>query len=140
MGLEIINKIKKEKGLTNAQIAKMSGVTLSTLDKITSGINKNPKLDTLQAICRVLGCRLDDFDDNPKENPEPFTKRELEHIKKYHELDEHGKEVVDVVTDVEHKRVKAINKDYLMPQAAHNDKGEDPEEQALTNEDLGEIK
>ena len=56
MGFEIINKLKKEQNLTNAQLADLSGVTLSTLDKITSGANKNPKLDTLQAICRVLGC------------------------------------------------------------------------------------
>lgn len=68
MGFEIINTLKKEKGLTNAQIAKMSGVTLSTLDKITSGVNTNPKLDTLQAICKVLGCTLDDFMDNPLKN------------------------------------------------------------------------
>lgn len=72
MGFEIINTIKKEKGLTNAQIAQMSGITLSTLDKITSGVNTNPKLDTLQAICTVLGCTLNDFVDVPsvkKESP-----------------------------------------------------------------------
>ena len=63
MGFEIINKLKKEQNLTNAQLADLSGVTLSTLDKITSGANKNPKLDTLQAICRVLGCTLNDFMD-----------------------------------------------------------------------------
>ena len=67
MGFEIINAIKKEKGLTNAQIAQLSGVTLSTLDKITSGVNTNPKLDTLQAICSVLGCTLNDFADMPNE-------------------------------------------------------------------------
>ena len=36
MGFEIINKLKKEKGITNAQLANMSGITLSTLDKITA--------------------------------------------------------------------------------------------------------
>lgn len=70
MGFEVINRIKKEKGLTNAQLAEMSGVTLSTLDKITAGINTNPKLATLRAICSALGCRLDDFDDEP---PTPTT-------------------------------------------------------------------
>lgn len=45
MGFEIINKLKKEQNLTNAQLADLSGVTLSTLDKITSGANKNPKLE-----------------------------------------------------------------------------------------------
>lgn len=74
MGFEIINTLKREKGLTNAQIAKMSGITLSTLDKITSGVNTNPKLDTLQAICKVLGCTLDDFaDPSIKANKSPDT-------------------------------------------------------------------
>ena len=65
MGFEIYNKLKKEQGLRNAQISAMSGVTLRTLDKITSGMNINPKLDTLHAICRVLGCTLNDSADNP---------------------------------------------------------------------------
>ncbi len=74
MGFEIINALKKEKGLTNAQIAKMSGVTLSTLDKITSGVNTNPKLDTLQAICNVLGCTLNDFmTPSPENKKSPGT-------------------------------------------------------------------
>ena len=35
MGLERINQLKKEKRLTNARLAELSGVNLSTLDKIT---------------------------------------------------------------------------------------------------------
>ena len=118
MGFEIINKLKKEKGLTNAQIAKMSGVTLSTLDKITAGINTNPKLDTLQAICRVLGCRLDDFDDHSRNQIlDPFvSSAEISHIKKYRTLDEYGKETVDIVLDREIQRVKDIHS--LTEQAA----------------------
>lgn len=109
MGFEIINKIKKEKGLTNAQIAKMSGVTLSTLDKITAGINTNPKLDTLQAICKVLGCRLDDFDDSPSANKNAsFCQEDIEHLKKYHDLDFHGKDMVDTVLEKEYTRSIAI--------------------------------
>ena len=104
MGFEIINKIKKEKNLTNAQIAKMSGITLSTLDKITAGINTNPKLDTLQAICRVLGCTLDDFDDTASSNRQ-ISANELEHIKKYRMLDDYGKDVVDTILEKEYDRV-----------------------------------
>ena len=63
MNFEVINSKKREMGMTNAQLAEKTGVTLSTLDKITSGANQNPKLSTLQAIARVLGCTLDDFDD-----------------------------------------------------------------------------
>ena len=63
LNFEVINSNKREMGMTNAQLAEKTGVTLSTLDKITSGANQNPKLSTLQAIARVLGCTLDDFDD-----------------------------------------------------------------------------
>ena len=101
MGFEIINKIKKEKGLTNAQISKLSGVTLSTLDKITSGVNTNPKFDTLQAICRVLGCTLNDFyDSRPTDF---FNLSEQGMIKKYRALDEHGKDIVNTVLDKEYE-------------------------------------
>ena len=69
MKYEIINERKKQLGLTNQMIADATGITLSTMDKITSGINQNPKLDTLQAIARVIGCTLDDFTDDKKEAP-----------------------------------------------------------------------
>lgn len=109
MGFEIINKLKKEKGLTNAQLAKLSGVTLSTLDKITSGVNTNPKLNTLQAICRVLGCRLDDFDDLPQNNAKstsPYSDEALQLAKDYDILDEWGKKQVRSTADLEFLRSK----------------------------------
>lgn len=105
MGFEIINTIKKEKGLTNAQIANMSGITLSTLDKITSGINKNPKLDTLQAICRVLGCTLNDFVDTPqsakKESPLYSSEAEEQLITLHRKLNTEGQEkLLDYADDL----------------------------------------
>lgn len=109
MGFEIINAIKKEKGLTNAQIAQMSGVTLSTLDKITSGVNTNPKLDTLQAICAVLGCTLNDFMDTPgaaktvprNKNAPLYSSEAIKLAMDYDGLDGHGKKVVRLVADEE---------------------------------------
>lgn len=109
MGFEIINKLKKEQGLTNAQISAMAGITLSTLDKITSGANTNPKLDTLQAICRVLGCTLNDFADLPaKKSASPGLPEDaLKIARDYKDLDHHGKTAVKVIVDVEKKRVEA---------------------------------
>lgn len=100
MGLEIINELKKAKGLTNAQLAEISGVTLSTLDKITAGINKNPKLGTLQAICRALGCKLDDLDDSPratKKAPSELSDEAIKVARDYNELDQRGKRMVQAV-------------------------------------------
>ena len=106
MGFEIINVLKKEKGLTNAQIAKMSGITLSTLDKITSGVNTNPKLDTLQAICKVLGCTLDDFADPAvRAKKASLYSSEAEKLARdYDTLDSYGKQVVRLVVDLEKVR------------------------------------
>lgn len=103
MGFEIINILKKEKGLTNAQIAKMSGITLSTLDKITSGINTNPKLDTLQAICKVLGCTLDDFSDQPKtQKASPYSSEAVKLADAYdNKLDNWGRQAVRELVETE---------------------------------------
>lgn len=110
MGFEVINALKKEKGLTNAQIAKMSGITLSTLDKITSGANTNPKLDTLQAICRVLGCTLDDFSEHPQKDKKtsPYSSEALQLADDYErQMDDRGRETVRGVADLEVARFKA---------------------------------
>ena len=41
-----------------------SGVPLGTLSKITAGITKDPKLQTLVSIARALHCTLNDLDDS----------------------------------------------------------------------------
>lgn len=66
MGLEIINQRKKMKKLTNEELSVLSGVPKGTIDKITSGATKDPKLETLKALARVLDCSLSDFDDSKK--------------------------------------------------------------------------
>ncbi|KLU71565.1 MAG: hypothetical protein RHS_2637 [Robinsoniella sp. RHS] len=63
MGLEKIAEYKKQMGITTAELSEKSGVPLGTLNKILSGATKDPKLETLKAVSRVLGLTLDDFDD-----------------------------------------------------------------------------
>ena len=63
MGLEKIAEYKKRLGITTEELSNRSGVPLGTLNKILSGATKDPKLETLKAIARVLGLSLDDFDD-----------------------------------------------------------------------------
>jgi transcriptional regulator with XRE-family HTH domain len=59
MELDTLRRLKREKGITNSQLADMAGLTLSNLDKITSGINNNPKLETIRAIANALGCSIE---------------------------------------------------------------------------------
>lgn len=50
MTVEQMKKIKKERGLTNAMIAEMTELPLSTVQKIFSGETKHPRFDTLTAL------------------------------------------------------------------------------------------
>lgn len=69
MGLERINILKKRQGLTNSKLSELSGIPLSTIDKITSGLTTDPKLETVKAITRALGCTLDDLDSEEENDP-----------------------------------------------------------------------
>ena len=55
--------------MTNEELSNRSGVPKGTVDKILSGITKDPKLETLKALAKVLGLTLDDFDDTPRPDP-----------------------------------------------------------------------
>lgn len=80
MGLEIIEEYKRRLGMTTAELAERSGVPKGTLDKILSGVTKDPKLETLKAIARVLGCSLDEFDDTDR------TKGKMEYEPTYEDI------------------------------------------------------
>lgn len=63
MGLDKISEFKKKLNLTTEELSEKSGVPVGTLNKILSGATKDPKLETLKAIAKVLGLTLNDFDD-----------------------------------------------------------------------------
>lgn len=92
MRYEIINIKKKQLGITNAQLSEITGITQSTLDKITSGKNQNPTLDTLQAIADAIGCTIDDFRDSHKDSP---SKSAMRIAIIYDSLTDAGKELLD---------------------------------------------
>lgn len=106
MGLEKINELKKAKGLTNKKISEITGISISSLDKITAGENTNPKFGTIKLICDALGCTLDDLSDNNHTAKIKSSNNPMEEtvLKKYRELDIHGKRVVDFVLDEEYAR------------------------------------
>ena len=49
-----LKKKKKAAGLTNQEIADLSGIPFSTINKIFSGATKNPRYSTLLAIEEVI--------------------------------------------------------------------------------------
>lgn len=92
MGLEKIAEYKKKLNLTTEELSERSGIPVGTLNKILSGATKDPKLETLKAIAKVLGLTLNDFDDAPlitiaaHKDGENFTPEELEKIEEYKKL------------------------------------------------------
>ena len=54
MTVKDLKNLKKSSGLTNEEIAQMSGIPYSTVNKIFSGVTKNPRYATLLAIEEVL--------------------------------------------------------------------------------------
>lgn len=102
---EFINQRRKELGISLDDLADISGVPKGTVSKITSGINTNPKLSTLQALCKALECTLDDALSEEKSSSSVlFTPAELLHIKKYRTLDEYGKRLIDSALEIEYER------------------------------------
>ena len=103
MNYEIINIRKKLLGITNAQLAEKTGISLSALEKITTGKKLNPTLDTMQAIADVIGCTIDDFRDKPshKKSVEAMRIAEV-----YDDLLPEGKELVDMAVSFAEKHFK----------------------------------
>ncbi|MBE7053730.1 MAG: helix-turn-helix domain-containing protein [Ruminococcaceae bacterium] len=98
---EILN-IKKEKKCTTQKLADMSGVPKGTLDKILSGQTKDPKIQTLVSICKVLGCEIYDILNVTKKS---ISKEEEMLLAKYNTLDTYGRHTVNAVIDAEQKRI-----------------------------------
>lgn len=93
MGLEKISEYKKRLNLTTEELSKRSGVPIGTLNKILNGTTKDPKLETLKSIARVLGLSLNDFDDTSNQETiaahfdgMDFTDNELADIESYVEF------------------------------------------------------
>ena len=54
MKIEELKQMKKDRGYTNQQIAKLTGLPLSTVKKIFSGETKSPRFGTLQLLEKLF--------------------------------------------------------------------------------------
>lgn len=61
MWLDNLKELKKEKGVTNKQIAEKTLLPERTVNRIFSGDTDNPYVDTLHRIVSALGGSLDDI-------------------------------------------------------------------------------
>ena len=56
-----VRRIRKAKELSQDKLAKLAGITLTTLVKIESGANDNPTIKTLRKIADALEVTVNDL-------------------------------------------------------------------------------
>lgn len=78
---------KEDQHLTNAQVSEMSGISISTVNKLLGGVQSDPKLYNAAAICKALGLSMDDLfglshsEDSPDELTRKLHETELECVR-----------------------------------------------------------
>lgn len=55
MSYNYINKIRKEKGITLAELSTLSGVSIGYLCHLEKGSRKNPSFEVMERISKSLG-------------------------------------------------------------------------------------
>lgn len=105
-----LNDFKKAKCLTNRKISELTGISLVTIDNIFSGKNKNPTMNFLQKISRVLECTMDDLIEYDKESPlaDYYENKETAKIAQEIHDNPEFKLLMDATRDLKPEDLKAV--------------------------------
>lgn len=130
---EKIKEARKSKKLTQKQLASKIGAAHNSISDWENDKNK-PDPDTIELLCGILEITPNYLLASTSED---FSPAEKLIIKKYRNLDNYGRETIDIALERESTRVTALNKkesrikeleiavstpampDYLIPNAAH---------------------
>ena len=99
---KLLERKMLDKKIKQADLAKAVGIPKSTLNSIIGRDNTKVEIETFLKICEVLDCNPEDFSEEIKKN----SRNDLppSFIKKYYELDNYGREIVDTVLNMEYLR------------------------------------
>ena len=112
MGKKIYN-LRVQKGLTLEELGNMVGVGKSTVRKWENGMIANMKRDKILKVSEALDTTpayLLGWDEEDHANAIFLNPEEQDYIKKYRNLDSHGKEMVDFTLRKEWERSIAVLK------------------------------
>lgn len=56
-----IKKLRTEKGYSLERVARLADLSLNTVMRVESGVNKNPTIETLTKIAKALDVGVDDL-------------------------------------------------------------------------------
>ena len=139
---------RKELGITQPELAKLLGVSQSAIGSWETDTN-SPRATLLYDLFDILHCDANYLfqDETRALYKDKATPEEFENIiKKYRDLDDHGREMVDFTLEKEYERSKALAEQtndnimelpsYLEVNAAHHSKGEFTDEERQADEDM----
>ena len=106
-----VKDIKKAKDITTETLARLSGVPFSTLNKILSNDDADPKISVVKAVAHALECPISYLIDGSGESvSETMSDSERTLIRNYRNLDDYGRDLVDTVMRMECERAEAGEK------------------------------
>lgn len=107
-----IKERREQLEMSRAELAEKIGVTPSAIANYENGIS-SPKIELLYRLFSALDCDANYlYQDEMNSLGGSSTKLsydEMEHIKKYRELDAHGRDVVDYILDKEFERCSMVS-------------------------------
>jgi DNA-binding Xre family transcriptional regulator len=112
-----LKTILADRGMSVNELARRVEISPQTLHSVLNRETNRIDFDLLLKICRALSLPLELFygDEQPAEKP---GAEELELLRKYRALDDHGRQVTELVLDLEHRRVASTRQ----PAAARPDR------------------
>ncbi len=131
---KILTSIMEEKNLSIPQVAKMTGLSDSTVRSIITRKQNSVALEVAAKISKGLNVTYERL--NGETEHHTFSSEEINYIKKYRTLDVYGKNVIDTILDIEFDRcnpqIKLITRPfYSIPVSAGfgNPLDDSPEEE-----------
>lgn len=99
---EFIQKYMDKKQITQAELARRSGVPASTISSILSRNNDRVAIEMILKLCEILDCDIEEYvnslkKEQVKQMPDLFAK-------KYYSLDDFGRDAVNAILEVEYDR------------------------------------
>lgn len=110
----ILKQLRLNCNMTQKEVAEKLGRKQQIVGHWETGYSQ-PDANTLFKLCEIYGTTIDEaFGFSSKKN---ITLGEYEHIKKYRDLDNHGRHIIDLLLKEEYERCKGVNtpKEPLQP-------------------------
>lgn len=95
-----IVKYREKANLSQKELATRLGVTPSRVSNWEQGAN-SPTIEILFEVCKILNVSINDIYGVYPEASIELSFVEIDNIKKYRSLDDHGKNMIDTVLEIE---------------------------------------